>query len=136
MKDEGLGALEAKIDGVARENKRLRIGLGLLLSVMAGLALLGQAALERKVEANEFVLKDRNGQPRALLFVSPEGSVYLSFLENGKSRAILGLDKGRGPFLSFSDRHGPRLSLDASAGGSALALFDENGRNRFSLGFT
>ncbi len=64
------------------------------------------------VRANQFVLEDANG----------------------KTRAVLDVDKEGVPGLYLYDADGtPRIMLAVGAHGSVLAMFDRNGKNRVSV---
>ncbi|MFH1748059.1 MAG: hypothetical protein ABIG44_13570 [Planctomycetota bacterium] len=109
--------IEERIERLERANRRMKVVALGLLAVLLGAGLVAgpavqQAASPRVIEASGFRLVDNSGKTRAMLVVSKEGPVGLSFLdENGKMRAIFGETKD-GPALGFLDENEKvRLSL-------------------------
>ena len=70
-------AVMERLEKLERQNRRMKQA-GALAMVLAAIVLMGQSlttrtveaqtSVQRTVEANEFVLKDRNGQQRARLY--------------------------------------------------------------------
>jgi len=86
------------------------------------------AGAERVVRANRFVLEDENGKTRAMLSVDKDGPALSLHDENGEVRATLDVDKD-GSGLSLSDAAGkPRAGLAVIAVGPVLVLCDEAGK--------
>lgn len=60
-----LQALAQRLERLEKQNPRLkRVGIIALLA-LASFVLMGQAATKRRVEANEFILKDSDGRVKA-----------------------------------------------------------------------
>src|SRR5437016_3494896 len=109
-----LEALKERVRILEQRSRRLRnVGIGLVLFVIAGLALAQQrpprTAIPDVIEAKKFVLKDNNGTIRAVLEKTGAGGSQLVFFDrNGTPRMDLGsfwTDQG---FLEIS---GPRETV-------------------------
>ena len=88
---------------------------------------------KRRVEADEFVLRDETGVMRAALKMTPDGPGLFLYDLSGKIRA--GLLSGKdAPGLALFDSEGtPRVSLDLAAGEPALVLRDVDGTAQISM---
>jgi hypothetical protein len=122
----------ARLERLERQNRRMRhIGLGVL--VLAGGVLLTAGRLPpgaKSIEAEEIIVRDKQGNRVAILHVTDDGPRLVLFDENEKPRVILKLDK-EGPSLCFGDGNGKiRVNLSADKEGSAIGLADDNGRPR------
>jgi len=134
MNGPTMEALAQRLEKVEQQNRRLkRVGVVVLALAVAGI-IMGQAMPgARKVEAEEFVLRDAAGNVRAELVAFKDGLALTLLDESGKSRATLAVDKP-GPRLSLYDENGkPRARLAVYEDGPALILLDENGMFRVSL---
>ena len=116
--DERIENLEKGLASARRFNRWLLAAVGLALGVciLAGTfgptmaAAPGGGAAVKEVRANRFVLED----------------------ENGKGRAVLGVDKD-GPGLGLFDAAGtPRAMLSVDKDGSGLDLLDAAGKGFWS----
>jgi hypothetical protein len=86
------------------------------------------------VTAEQFVLVDDQGRPRARLAGGANGPALRLLDQAGHTRGAIGLDHDR-PFSRFYDDKGhPRIDLSQRAEGSFLMLHDEAGRVRVALG--
>lgn len=156
-----LTEVRARPEKLERQYRRLRFtGSMVLLLAGAGL-LMGQALPNRRtLDAEEFILRDSAGTPRAVLSLKAEGAPTLAFFDpSGKTRAWLGVRRGGSPYLVFADHAGkPRAGLSVKDDGSpdltfidfignprallqvpsdgqaSLALYDHLGRTRAGLG--
>ena len=87
----------ALLDRIARENRRLKIAIAVVLAILAGTALTAQPPAAEQITAREFVLVSETGETRALLNMAPHPT--LSFYdENGEPTMILGMGAD-GPVL-------------------------------------
>jgi hypothetical protein len=155
--------LRVRLKKLERQYRRLKF-TGSMVLVLAGASLLTGQALpnRRSVEAEEFVLRDSAGTPRAVLSLKAEGGPTLAFFDpSGKTRAWLGVRGGGSPYLLFADQAGkPRAGLSVKDDGSpdltfidltgnprallqvpsdgqaSLAFYDHLGRTRAGLGVT
>lgn len=151
----------ARLEKLERRYRRLKL-TGSILLLLAGAGLLmGQAVRNRRtVDAEEFILRDSAGTPRAVLSLKAEGAPTLAFFDpSGKTRAWFGVRGGGSPYLIFADHAGkPRAGLSVKDDGSpvltfidlignprallqvpsdgqaSLALYDHLGRSRAGLG--
>jgi hypothetical protein len=124
MDDAMQGTLRDRVEGLERENRRLKLAGALGLALLAALALMGQARA-RTVEAHRVVVRDAGGQLRAELTAAGL-SIY-----DGKEkiRAALGVGGDARSGLSLYDP-GERTRMTlyvASDGGAAIQLADERG---------
>ena len=80
---------------------------------------MGAQSSKRTVEANEFVLRDLDGNVRATLSADSVGDAQLAFLDDSKKiKGILAADR-----LVFSDLSGnARIALRPSSEGGTLIL--------------
>jgi hypothetical protein len=137
--------LARRLEKLEKLNRRLRIGVGAVLLVVASLFLMGQAPPQSKtIEAQEFILRDANNKQRAKLSLVEDTTVLSLYDANENVRARL--VAGDRPGLLFFDagRTGPyanvRLALGvgdmgggAGDSGPHFLLFDANGRGRAEL---
>lgn len=151
---ERLERLEASNGLLQGECRRWRRGGLAMAAVGVILGITGAAAANRVaplLEANEFVLRDHDGRPRAALTVREDGSPGLAFLDrDGKVR--LSFDLGsvdQGKAAKTEDPAGPRetpgMNIYDEAGGlraaltirsdgtPGLGLFDKDRQPRLSL---
>jgi len=106
--------LERRLLSVEKQNRRLRqLGAAALMAA-ALLLVLGQAPSRKTIVANEFILRDDNGKPRATLRMNADNHVPELLLFNEQGRLAVKLQP------------------------SSLALFDAQGRDRgiFSVNST
>ncbi len=114
-----LQLFEERLRELERQNRRLRKGVIAMLVLLGTLVVMAQAPMRRTIEANEFILRDANGNPRVKL--STEGSTHnaelIFFDEKGTIRAKIesGIFAGA---ISVFDPHGV---LGVVVGGSSVA---------------
>lgn len=156
-----------RVEDVERDNQRLKRlltvavgGLGVALVLSLGLLLFGRDSVEDSVEARQFVLRDQQGNSRALmqmmdngssalvlhdrdgrerlrLAVLPDGSPGITLADGyGRSRAVLGLLPDQTVSLAFADAGGKtRAVLGLPADGSSTLVFaDRAGDTRAAVG--
>ena len=121
----------------ARQGRLIRVGVAVAL-LGTGLAV-GMAAggiAPESVEAENFILRDHDGQMRAALGIRPDKSPGLGFFdESGKVRLSLDLGKGGTPGVNLYDAEGTlqaavAIRPDKTPG---LGLFNKDGKIRLSL---
>jgi hypothetical protein len=112
--EERLENMERELGRVKRRNRWL---LGAILVLVGGLVAAGVfktmvttahaqgAGTDKQIRANSFVLDDENGKPRAILGLNKNNLLLGLQDENGKPCASLGVDE-----------HGPALKLFGSDG--------------------
>jgi len=145
--EERLANLERELARAKRRNRRLVV----FALVAAGVAVVAAAWIgaPRKVlaesgakatnviRASEFILEDADGNVRASLGISKDGSGLSLYDENGKTRVALGISKDSkgGPGLVLRDENGSfRAALGVAKVGATLDLWDKNGKLRAELG--
>ena len=128
-----LGRLEREVRREKRRNRWLlaAVGLGLmgviLAWTLANTATTAQAQGSKVIRANQFLLEDENGKPRASLFLHSDGPVLALLDENGKPRATLAAAKA-GLALSLHDEMSrTRAALRLDKDGPVVSLACENG---------
>src|SRR5579885_3602345 len=105
--------LEHEQTELRRANRRLRLLTGALMLSMGALVVMGQAVPERTVEAQQFVLRSRDGTVRGSIGITDNGAVGINLNDS----------KGQ-----------KRIDLDIASNGSpGLDLYDPNGKLRSSL---
>jgi len=132
--EERLENLERELARAKRRTRRLLagavlvLGIGLVVWAFGPDKTLAQVAAGgvKEVRANQFLLVDENGKPRAKLSVDKDGPWLVLADENGKDRAALGVDED-GPRLALLDANGKvRAGLAMDEDGPGLYLYDEN----------
>ncbi len=119
MSEPTIETLARRLDRVERENRWLKQAGVVALAVIAAVVLMGQATeskVAKVVEAEKFVVKDRDGEVRATLGIekSPHKGVGLELLAPGA--------------------HNFGASLSTGVDGHSTLLFSDNGMNvRLSL---
>jgi hypothetical protein len=153
---ERLARLEHQAEGLQRQNRRLKsAGAVVVLSALAfGLwghprpdpgasaarAADAPGAKGKTVEAESFVVRDADGQGRAMLTATAEGA-SLVLLERGfkpgarKSIVLLTVAK-EGPHLDLSGSTGKRRVLLHATEDTGLILSDGDGKERAALSLT
>jgi hypothetical protein len=164
--EERLEKLERELFAEKRRNRWLLVAVGLgvvgvalawtLANTTATAQAQGPNIAPKVIRANQFILEDENGNPRAVLKTEKDGPRLALFDENGKFRvaltankdtsalaladengkfrAGLRVDKKDGPELALFDENGKfRVTLGANKDGPRLALLDENGKPRAAL---
>jgi len=153
---EHLEKLERELRRETRRSRGLLVAVGLgvvgllLAWTLANTATTAQAQGPKVIRANQFVLEDEHGKPRATLFLHTDGPVLALLDEHGKTRAALAAAKA-GPSLALHDemsrsrvalrldKDGPVVSLACANGttcvwvsvtkdGPRVVLWDENGK--------
>ncbi len=124
----GLQNVIERLERVERQNRRLRRAGAVSIVVAGALILMAQSAPPRRVvEAQQFLLKDKNGATRALWSVEG-GRAHLSFTDpsgrpgQGRPGVVLGMSEEGHPELIIRGPLGAQLALGVSDDGPA-ALF-------------
>lgn len=140
MSDEVVIALTRRLECLEHRNRLLMRAGAVLLVLVAGGALLGQAAPRRAprvVEAERYVLRDANGAPRAWLGVGPDGTAGLELLDAARViRVALHLRADGAVALRLNDKDGHTRSL-LSVGSDethGLEFMDKERRVRGQIG--
>ncbi len=139
MDESALDTLTRRLDRLEREARWWRrIGAVALIGAMAG-ALTGQARVPAQtVEAQRFVVKDADAQPRAVLGATAHGAVLELYDRDGARRSLLGLAGDGSVILSLSAK-GEQGGVQISAtpyGSSNFQFSDRAGVTRVGTGVT
>jgi hypothetical protein len=127
--------LAQRVEKLEKANRRLKLAGVLALALVGCSLLLGAASPKRTVEAEEFILRDANGEVRALLGMIQEGPMFALYgaEAHGESRAILRM-AAEGPMLTLSDENKQiRVMLGTTSNEPVLGFFDANGKVIFSV---
>lgn len=128
-----LDGLLRRVETLEREKRQVLwiCGLlfaGMLLLVGSGMSFSGR---KRVVEAESFVVKDSDGNVRARLGVTPDGSPSLA-LVNVDNKELVSLQSAPDDTasLNFYDRGQTRISMSATSdGGANLGFYDQHSRS-------
>jgi len=130
MNQQRTDSLERRLIRLERQNRNLKHAVVLVVVGMAAVIMMGQAQpnkIAKKIEAENFILRDPNGAERGRLGVAPNGhpffvllnksgkpSVSLGKLYGHASRRIKGnvITYGDGPSEGYYDKDGkPRTTV-------------------------
>jgi len=133
-------AVVERLEKLERQNRRLKQAGAVALIIAAAVLLMGQVSQNRTVEANEFVLKNSNGDVRGRWFMLDDDWPQLRLFDgNGKRRVSLDVIPF-GPQLIFHDQNEvARITLDSMDGrdetflSSGLIILDPVGNTEASL---
>lgn len=133
MDNAELRAVAGRIDRLEAENRRLR-RLILLTLVSITLPLLAvQCSSGRTIKAEQLVIEDGQGKPRASLGLDGEGTRLRLYDAQGKRRASLSLGADGQPGLALFDAEGRAGAvLEITKSGAALSMSDASGKTIFS----
>jgi len=135
MNQPTLDKLVKRLDRLEGENCWLKRIVALVVVGIAAVVLMGQAKprkVAKVIEAEKFVVRDKNGIVRAALQISAKAEPSLDLYDkNGKNRAQLAILElgGPTPILFFLDRNEKfRLKLAEIGGEGVMWLHDKDGR--------
>jgi hypothetical protein len=123
--DPSLHALAERVAKLEAQNRRLKQA-GIAALVLASAAvLMGQSQTSRIIEANEFHLKDADGNVRARLSMDAANRPILSLLD-AKGVPVASLGGGRQPFLVlFRPETNEQIRLGANTAFFGLGLYEK-----------
>jgi hypothetical protein len=133
----GLQAIVQRLEGLERQNRRLKLAAIATVTVVGALLLMGQARPARTIEAERFVVKDSSGAVRAQLAAEGTDVRLVLYDTKGESRASLYVvPDGPGLMLTGSGQKPyVRLSMSEKRGDSGLEIADANAVKRAALLF-
>ena len=132
-------AMTERLDGLERENRRLR---GIATALLAGAArMVGprrhgvtREQRGRKIETQQLVLRDQEGRLRGSFGVDLSGLPSLKIYDHrGLEQVMLGIQSDDFSTLSLSNRGVTRALLDTSEGYTSLRLFDDSQGEKAAL---
>jgi len=149
--------LSERVAGLEAQNRRFKRLIGSVAILASVFLLMGQAQTRRVLEADEFVLKDKAGRPRARLAMEGLDHItpMLVFLDEHGSGVPVAISAGSEPSLTLTrpgtnelvvlganprfyglvlyDADSHRAGLAVQKGVPGLDLFDHDGSPRVSL---
>ncbi|MGH9745090.1 MAG: hypothetical protein ACRD59_03125 [Candidatus Acidiferrales bacterium] len=134
--DSQLQAIHDRIVKLERENRKLRWSALILLLMVSGVILMGQAKpAARIVEAQKFVLKDENGKVRAWMGLYGTGSELMLGNDSAQPmmRLIVSTDAGN---LHFYGSHKGGMTLAVDSGDPSLSIVDADGNGGAAIAFS
>jgi len=126
-------ALAERLDRLELENRWLkRIGGGAMIAMLAMIAM-GMTAgrAPRRAAAEQFVLNDANGRPRATLGLGRDGAPALSMLDpQGQEQVLLRAGNDGSSSLQYFENRSLRTSVSNITGiGASVNLFNRSHRS-------
>jgi hypothetical protein len=137
MEPKAVEVLE-RLERLERQNKQLKSAAALFMILTSSLALMGASGHKgRTVEARQIVLKDDEGNTRAVLGMRSAGPGLTLYDANGdKAQALLTVLQ-TGPVLGLYDSDGTtRVLLGVTPKGATLTFNDAEGKLRAEMGFS
>ncbi len=98
--------LAQRVEKLEKANRRLKLAGVLVLALVGCLLLLGVASPKRTVEAEEFILRDANGELRVNLSMTAEGPALIFVDANRVTRVVLMAMVAEAPALFLYDANG------------------------------
>lgn len=131
-------AVTERLDGLERENRRLRRIATFLLAGLLGVGALAAATCGRRgrtIEAQNLVLRDREGRLRGSFGVDRSGLPSLKIFDHrGQEQITLGAESEDFATLTLCDRGAPRMLLSTSIEGTtSVRLLDGSQDEKASL---
>ena len=136
-----IDTIEQRLERLERDSRRWKalttlamVALSLVLLIGAGKS--GETSGPNELQAQAFVLVDRNGTPLARLGLLPHGAWGLGFYDQGKkSRIVLSVEGDGASSISLFGKDGKgSLLLSANGNGaSSLRLVDTHWKTRTTL---
>lgn len=133
MRDTMDQSIAERFDRLERDCRRWKRMSGLTL---LGCLLLGLGGAYRG-EAEQLILRGRNGDQRVVIGTRPNGTAYVSLYDrDGNHRVDLGTNQNNASYLLMYDRDGKRridLGVD-QANATYQHAYDRDGRKLFEQG--
>jgi hypothetical protein len=127
-----------RLERLEKQNRRLKSAAALFMIFTSSLVLMSAAGHKgRTIEARQIVLKDDEGNTRAILGMRSAGPGLTLYDANGdKVQALLAVLQ-TGPVLGLYDASGTtRVLLGATPKGATLTFNDAEGKLRAEMGFS
>ena len=127
-------ALRASIQYLEREVRWTKIAGMAMLVLVGGALLMGQAAPKGNVvEAQEFILRDEQGNTRSRLGIGEYGPRFLIYDSEGEEHAVIGVRSGELGFHLVSGDGKGLVVLALTSDGSRLILGNDAGHTSIGL---
>jgi hypothetical protein len=127
-----------RLERLEKQNRRLKMAAALFMIFMSSLILMSAAGHKgRTIEARQIVLKDDEGNTRAVLGMRSAGPGLTLYGPDGdKVQALLAVLQ-TGPALGLYDADGTtRVLLGATPKGATVTFNDAEGKLRAEMGFS
>jgi hypothetical protein len=122
-----------RVERLEKQNRKLKHAGVVALILAAAVFLMGQTAQKKTVEANEFILRDANGNLRAALGVDKDGTGLFLWDAAGKIRAALEVVADEPQLVLYDSAGKQSAALSIYKGVPGLGLFDSAGNPRATL---
>jgi hypothetical protein len=126
--------LMTRLEGLERENRRIKCIGGAALFGIVALLVMGQSKpdqIAKVIDAERFVVRDTSGAVRAVLGVNPDGNMGLEVRDrNGKAGVTLGMGANGNPALRLDGKDGKTgIALGVrSDNSSAMEFYNNEGK--------
>jgi hypothetical protein len=133
---ERMTQLERQQRALQRANRRLRFAISTLVLLAGAVGLMAQTAPVQSLEAQQFVLRGRDGKVRGVIGLSDNGSVGINLNDiKGQTRIEMDVAPNGSPGLDLYDPDGKLRATFALGpkGTPGLGLYDSGGKLRTSL---
>ena len=123
---QDLEQIQSRLLKLEKQNRRFKQLGAMLLIVAAALLLMGQSATPaKKVEASEFVLRDKAGKIRGRFFVNEIGTAQL-IIQDSQGKPRVTINAGLPPSISKLQSEGsiPAIALYSADGSGSLLTSD------------
>ncbi|MBF0547426.1 MAG: hypothetical protein HQM08_23495 [Candidatus Riflebacteria bacterium] len=126
--------IEERITALERQNKRLKRLFFFIVILIGGFVVQGEiSATSKIIEAEKFVLKNKQGKVRGVWENHESMTVLAMFDDSGVNRITAGLSN-TDESLTFCDASGsPRIKFSFADGDSGIFVFDGNKKIRIGM---
>jgi hypothetical protein len=133
-----LETMAGRLDGLERENRRLRLMAGLTFAgifIVTAAALFGHTPSRRSIDTEKVVIRDKDGRVRGSFGLASDGLPGLIlFDEKGNQQVVLNVPSDGVSSLAFSHKGQERMMLESNYDGwSALRFYDSGEKSNTSL---
>lgn len=125
--------LEARLLRLERDNSLLRRVLATLVVVAAVPLLAAYVPANDKIEASEFVVRDKGGAVRARLYLDELGKTRL-VLKDKDGKSTVALSSGDGAAMSLGDKEGKsNVVLSSGSAAKGILVLESDGKPKAVL---
>ena len=136
MNRPGTESVTRRLDRVERDNRRLKLAVGMLMAGLGAMTLLGAAGRHGPViEAEQFIVKDDAGRLRLALGARHQSGLpgLVFYDKDGDANVLLNLGSDESPGLWFYNKDRIRASISLAGDQMRLQMFDKENRIRTSV---
>jgi len=132
---EELKAIRERVSKLEKQNRRLQRGMIAMLAALTGFLAMGQAPAEPKiVEAQKFVLKDRDGSIRGWVGSVGKGSEIVLGNDQAQPMITLRVSTDAGDLHFYGNRRSG-MNLGMNSGIPSIAILDGDSHGQVEIGF-